>query len=334
MATTRPQSTSTPKRLHSKSTRFTSRTVSYFFIKLAGAQVYIHLRDFERAVEDCDRAITLNPNWTKAYLRKAVAHSQQYLSIENILQIKNTVESGIKLLNSDTDAALIAEFNDVLAYIKEEERIESFVPITDPRRTILNEFEEWFKSQGGVAPNTVIRFVSPTERGLFASRDIKMGETVVFCPESIVFNEEKGKQTDFGKLCVADTKIAEDRLRPIDYIMFNFLEQIAIGQADSTKCKWIPYFRALPQNFDNLGSNFTDDEVNMAQGTNFVSIKEDLRLLQHNQYYLLVGLAKSYNINHPFNQIGTETAVKIIESRGRYSKYTKKHQTSGRISTE
>jgi hypothetical protein len=41
-----------------------------------------------------------------------------------------------------------------------------------------------------------------------------MGETVAFCPESIAFTQEKGKETDFGKLCVADTKIAEDRLRP------------------------------------------------------------------------------------------------------------------------
>jgi len=38
--------------------------------------VYISLRDFERAVEDCDRAIEINPKWAKAYLRKAVAHSQ------------------------------------------------------------------------------------------------------------------------------------------------------------------------------------------------------------------------------------------------------------------
>jgi len=44
-----------------------------------------------------------------------------------------------------------------------------------------------------VAPNTKIRFVTPTERGLFASHDIKMGETVAFCPESLVFNEDKGK---------------------------------------------------------------------------------------------------------------------------------------------
>ena len=115
------------------------------------------------------------------------------MSAENILQIKNTVESGLKLLNKDTDAALIAEFNNVLAYIKEEERIESFVPVTDKRRVYLAEFEEWFRSQGGVASSTVIRFVSPTERGLFASRDIKMGETVAFCPEAIVFTAEKGK---------------------------------------------------------------------------------------------------------------------------------------------
>ncbi len=108
--------------------------------------MYIHLRDYERAVEDCDRAIALNPKWTKAYLRKAVAHSHQFLSLENILQIKATVESGLKLLNADTDAALINEFNDVLVYIKEEERIESLVPATDPRRIALAEFEEWFRS--------------------------------------------------------------------------------------------------------------------------------------------------------------------------------------------
>lgn len=90
-------------------------------------------------------------------------------------------------MNPETDSALITEFNDVLAYIKEEERIESFVPVTDDRRIFLTEFEDWFRSQGGIASSTVIRFVSPTERGLFASRDIKMGETVAFCPEEIAF---------------------------------------------------------------------------------------------------------------------------------------------------
>ncbi len=49
-------------------------------------------------------------------------------------------------MNADTDAALVKEFNDVLEYIKEEERIENLVPATDKRRLCLAEFDDWFKS--------------------------------------------------------------------------------------------------------------------------------------------------------------------------------------------
>jgi hypothetical protein len=69
----------------------------------------------------------------------------------------------------------------------------------------------------------------------------------------------------------------------------------------------------------------------MAQGTSFAAVKEEIRLTNHNQYYFLVGLAKSYNVSLPFNQIGQETATKIIESRGRYSKFIKKNQMTGKI---
>jgi hypothetical protein len=51
--------------------------------------------------------------------------------------------------------------------------------------------------------------------------------------------------------------------------MFKILEQFTILQDDHTKCNWAHYFRALPENFDNLGSNFSDEEINMAQGTSF-----------------------------------------------------------------
>ena len=52
----------------------------------------------------------------------------------------------MKLVNAETEAALIKEFNDVLEYIKEEERIENLVPATDKRRISLAKFEEWFKT--------------------------------------------------------------------------------------------------------------------------------------------------------------------------------------------
>ena len=40
-------------------------------------------------------------------------------------------------MNPENDAALISEFKDVLEYIKEEERIESYVPADDIRRKVL-----------------------------------------------------------------------------------------------------------------------------------------------------------------------------------------------------
>ena len=37
--------------------------------------MYIDLKEYTRAVEDCENAIKCNPKWTKAYLRKAIACS-------------------------------------------------------------------------------------------------------------------------------------------------------------------------------------------------------------------------------------------------------------------
>lgn len=48
---------------------------------LLGAQVFIVQRLFELAVSDCDKALECNPNWIKAYFRKAVALSEQHNKI-------------------------------------------------------------------------------------------------------------------------------------------------------------------------------------------------------------------------------------------------------------
>lgn len=62
-------------------------------------------------------------------------------------------------MDPDSDSVLIAEFNDVLNYIKDEERIESYVPADDVRRKVLVEFEDWFRANGGIASCTKIRYV-------------------------------------------------------------------------------------------------------------------------------------------------------------------------------
>ena len=38
-----------------------------------GAQVFITIKEYASAVQDCDKAIAINHEWTKAYTRKAMA---------------------------------------------------------------------------------------------------------------------------------------------------------------------------------------------------------------------------------------------------------------------
>jgi hypothetical protein len=59
--------------------KYTSLIVCVYTLKSndsIGAQVYITLRQFEAAVQDCDKALVINPDWTKAYFRKAIALSE------------------------------------------------------------------------------------------------------------------------------------------------------------------------------------------------------------------------------------------------------------------
>lgn len=119
--------------------------------------------------------------------------------------------------------------------------------------------------------------MDPTERGLFATQEIKQGETVVFVPDSIVFNDEKGKLTQFGKQCAADTKIADGQVKDFDYVTFHFIEELQSFLENKEASLFAPYFQILPQSFGNLGSDFTDQEIELLKGTEFKDFKEDFR---------------------------------------------------------
>jgi hypothetical protein len=188
-------------------------------------------------------------------------------------------------LNADTDAALFKEFKDVLEYINEQDRLENIVPPEDEKRKRLANFESWFREQGGVANSVIIKHIDKFERGLFATKDIKSGETIVFVPESIVFDAEMGKNTDIGKLFVADKTVAEQRLRPIDYVAMGFLQEgakIAKKDAGETVISiFKPYFEVLPIDNPKLGSQFTSEEIDMLRGTEY---KNNLEAVEKNEH--------------------------------------------------
>lgn len=53
------------------------RKLASYDIVLTGANVYYKLERFEEAIADCQQAIEIDPNFTKAYYRQGLALYEQ-----------------------------------------------------------------------------------------------------------------------------------------------------------------------------------------------------------------------------------------------------------------
>jgi len=65
-----------------------------------GAQVYIDLKRFEEAIEDCDKAIAVNKDWLKAYVRKAIAHREQFTDPKAIIKSIEVFKQCMEVANN------------------------------------------------------------------------------------------------------------------------------------------------------------------------------------------------------------------------------------------
>ena len=66
------------------------------------AQVYINLRAYDKAIEDSETAIKLDPSFTRAYCRKAMA---QY-EMEQFEQAEKTIEEGLVTTKGNQNQSL------------------------------------------------------------------------------------------------------------------------------------------------------------------------------------------------------------------------------------
>ena len=59
---------------------------------LVGALVYITIENFEKCIEDCDRAIEINKAFVKAYYRKAQAYREKLDNMTAMEVLKQALE--------------------------------------------------------------------------------------------------------------------------------------------------------------------------------------------------------------------------------------------------
>lgn len=77
--------------------KYTSQIVSFFELISLGGQAYITVGKFETAIEDCETAILMNPNFIKAYYRKTLAlYELTHIPGTDRLAI-NTLKEGLEV---------------------------------------------------------------------------------------------------------------------------------------------------------------------------------------------------------------------------------------------
>jgi len=102
---------------------------------LKGAQVYITLHEYNKAIEDCDNAIKLNPTLAKAHMRKAVALMQLTQEPDSMSRAITSFKHALSIAE---DKEIIAEIESTLKFAEKELLLDSALPMDHPERVRYN----------------------------------------------------------------------------------------------------------------------------------------------------------------------------------------------------
>ena len=105
------------------------------------------LEKFEEAEKDCDEAIKLNPDFIKAYYRraKALLEKTSGSAKENDILATEDLKKGIEMARNTKPIMLdlLEEMRKLLESCEEEFRQDDIIPKDNPERILMDTLEEW-----------------------------------------------------------------------------------------------------------------------------------------------------------------------------------------------
>ena len=106
--------------------------------------MFIKIEQFHKAIEDCETAIKINPNWVKAHMRKAVALMELTKEPDSATQAIATFKHALKIAQDD-DQDIIDEMEGMLQFLKKEREQDTALPMDHPERTRYNTLLKWME---------------------------------------------------------------------------------------------------------------------------------------------------------------------------------------------
>jgi len=230
-----------------------------FYANRAASQ--IELENFQEALEDGIKAIEIQPDYVKAYLRKAEAERELLMNDEALA----TLEKAIELNDSNPQISELYEDH------KKEWEDDHSVADDDPNRQRFNYLENWLKEGGSKYDKLKIRFYTPIYRGVHAAKNIKAGEEILLIPKEQIVTLEMAQESPLGKKMM-DHNLRNMLLSP----KHSFLTTYILQEEEKVKeSKFFPFIDILPKSFENFPIFFSDEEKEYLKGSPFLKQVEE-----------------------------------------------------------
>ncbi|CAD8078258.1 unnamed protein product [Paramecium sonneborni] len=211
------------------------------------SQAYFYMDDLELALQDCNRAVLLNPNYIKAIINKAqILYEMGYIqdAIQCLQQTENQSSEIEKHLNYYKSIALQSSIDS-----GELER----------QKRLL----EWLKSGQAVFPKIKIECYGEDYRGVNARKSISQKEIILFVPRSHMITLEMAKETPVAK------KIIQNRLDLLSP-KHSFLSTFLLQEKSKQDSFWKPYLDVLPKLYSSFPIFFNDNDLEWLKGSPFL----------------------------------------------------------------
>ncbi|CAD8056186.1 unnamed protein product [Paramecium primaurelia] len=218
------------------------------------SQAYLQTDELELALQDCNKALQLNPSYVKATTNKAqVLYEMGYLqeAIECLQSINNHTPESELLLNQ--------YYSQSLKTLLDQEELER-------QKRLL----EWLKIGKAIFPKIKIECYSEDYRGVNAKQTINAKELILFIPKSHMITLEMAKETSVAKKII---QFRLDLLSP----KHSFLSTFLLQEKFRPNSFWKPYIDILPSSYPSFPIFFNNNDLEWLKGSQFLKqIKDKL----------------------------------------------------------
>jgi len=150
--------------------------------------------------------------------------------------------------------------NNTLQIFKAKYKEQTGGEYEDEEMRRIERFAKWAKTSGVQFNKIGLKQIVPGNRGIYAMKPVFPEERILTVPEKLIITEDKGRDTELGKLVAASG--VRLKFPHIFYLTLLIMEEL--NKKDSI---WRPYMDVYPKTASNFPVFYTKEEKSLLIGT-------------------------------------------------------------------